>query len=166
MLIVNYNLLSQAFLTLAASWESHSFLREPRISWGTSDSLVVIFFIAPMGFCCLFFFQLSFEVSDVHSFSLSKALRFCFFWQNLLHYTIDFLLCGIRISPNFTFQTHFTILFCLLSQYESFSCFSSCLSIMWVHHQSQIVMKVRIAFLSCWSLHCIGLHPEAHKFPV
>ena len=58
MLIVNYNLLSQAFLTLAASWESHSFLREPRISWGTSDSLVVIFFIAPMGFCCLFFFNL------------------------------------------------------------------------------------------------------------
>ena len=115
MLIVNYNLLSQAFLTLAASWESHSFLREPRISWGTSDSLVVIFFIAPMGFCCLFFFNLvsKFQMC-IPSLCLRLSVFVLFFWQNLLHYTIDFLLCGIRISPNFTFQTHFTILFCLL----------------------------------------------------
>ena len=122
----------------------HSFLREPRFSWGTSDSPVVIFY-SSRGVLLSIFFQLSF-----------------------LHHTLDFLLCGIRFSPNFTFQTHFTISFCLLSQYESFSCFSSCLSRKWVHHQSQIVMNVRIAFLSCLAiaLHCIGLHPEAHKFPV
>ena len=107
---------------LASFPDPRGFLREPQFPEGAPNFLGDIrlpscwIFYSSRGVLLSVFFQLSFEVSDVHSFSLSTALLSCFFLlQNFLHHTIDFLLSGIRISPNFTFQTHFTISFCLLS---------------------------------------------------